>query len=344
MLVQFNHFVGVDVSKAKLNFAVCNSSRVIIAEFEIENTLAAIGALVGKISKIKGLSLNETAFCLEHTGLYCTPFLQFSVSKDLQTWMENPINIQKGSGHARGKSDPIDARMIAQYACRFIDKFQKWEFPSEKLQELHALFNQRVLFLKCIKQLTATPKEAKEMGNKVVAATARNARKPIIEMRKAIEAIDQAINAILISMPSVVKNMELLQSIKGIGKETALMFIILTRNFTAFPGPKQFACYCGIAPFPKSSGSGKNGKERISKMGNKVAKALLTTAAWSASMHDKELRNYHARRVAKDTPKMTSINIIRNKLVGRAFAIIKRQEPFQEEWNPALQNRTTQAS
>jgi len=59
-------------------------------------------------------------------------------------------------------------------------------------------------------------------------------------------------------------------------------------------------------------------------------KALLNVAAWSAIQHDKELKEYFSKRIQKGKSKMSTVNIIRNKIVHRVFAVVKRGTPFVE--------------
>ena len=57
-------------------------------------------------------------------------------------------------------------------------------------------------------------------------------------------------------------------------------------------------------------------------------KALLNVAAWSAVQHDSELKEYYNKRVEKGKSKMSTINIVRNKIVHRVFAVVKRGTPY----------------
>jgi len=51
-------------------------------------------------------------------------------------------------------------------------------------------------------------------------------------------------------------------------------------------------------------------------------------AAMSAVNYDSEMREYYIRRQKDGKSKMAIINIIRNKIVSRAFAVVKRGTPF----------------
>jgi len=40
------------------------------------------------------------------------------------------------------------------------------------------------------------------------------------------------------------------------------------------------------------------------------------------------MKNYYTQRVDKGKNKMSTINVIRNKLLSRIFSVIKRQTPY----------------
>ncbi|MDR1120095.1 MAG: IS110 family transposase, partial [Dysgonamonadaceae bacterium] len=108
----------------------------------------------------------------------------------------------------------------------------------------------------------------------------------------------------------------------------ATYLIVYTHNFTRFANWRKFACYCGIAPFEYQSGTSVRGRTQVSSIANKRVKKMLHLAAICAIHFDTELREYYLRRQAEGKTKMAVINIVRNKLVSRAFAVVKRWTPF----------------
>lgn len=57
-------------------------------------------------------------------------------------------------------------------------------------------------------------------------------------------------------------------------------------------------------------------------------KRQLHLCALAAMTHDPQLRDYYRRKVEEGKSKMLVINNVRNKLVHRLCAVIKRQEPY----------------
>ena len=154
-----------------------------------------------------------------------------------------------------------------------------------------------------------------------------------------IKNFDKQIEKLMLEIETIVEeqvllrqNLQLLQSIKGVGKIVALVTIIKTHNFARFANARKFACFCGTAPFPHDSGSSIRKKTRVSHLADKQMKSLLDLSAKSAIQYDKELREYYLRRTSNGRSKMSTINIVRNKILYRMFAVIKRQTPFVENW------------
>src|SRR5690606_4761512 len=132
--------------------------------------------------------------------------------------------------------------------------------------------------------------------------------------------IDSQIEEVVASQQQIKDNYELLQTIKGIGKVVALAAIIKTGNFKRFTDARKFACYCGIAPFEHRSGTSIRGRTRVSHLADKGMKTLLDLAAKTAIQYDNELKKFYLNKTAAGKAKMSTINIIRNKLVYRMFA------------------------
>jgi transposase len=158
----------------------------------------------------------------------------------------------------------------------------------------------------------------------------------IKNLQKEIEKIDQEMKITIEQDPALSQNYQLLQTIKGVGKIVATATLIKTRNFTRFTNTRKFACFCGIAPFENTSGTSIKGRTRVSHMADKQMKGLLHLSAQAAVRYDKELKDFYLRRTANGKSKMSTLNIIRNKIVYRMFAVVKRQTPFSDNYLQAV--------
>ena len=91
---------------------------------------------------------------------------------------------------------------------------------------------------------------------------------------------------------------------------------------------KKFACYAGIAPFEYASGTSVKGRTRVHPCANKQLKSLLNMAAMNAIKINGEYKQYYKRRQQEGKNNMSTLNIIRNKILARIFAVVKRQTPY----------------
>jgi transposase len=108
--------------------------------------------------------------------------------------------------------------------------------------------------------------------------------------------------------------------------------LVYTKSFDKFDNAKQLACYCGVVPFKKESGTSVRYKATVSPFANKKLKKLLHLCALSAIKNDKELHMYFERKVMEGKNKMSVINAVRNKLVHRVYAVLRDERMFEENY------------
>ena len=142
-----------------------------------------------------------------------------------------------------------------------------------------------------------------------------------------VDKIEVEIETVIKSDDSMKRNFELILTVRAIGRIIGFYLIAYTENFTSFIDARSFACFSGIAPFASSSGT-VIGKSRVHPYANKQLKSLLSMAALSAIQFKGEYSEYYKKRVEAGKNKMSTLNIIRNKIVFRVFAVVKRGSPY----------------
>ena len=134
----------------------------------------------------------------------------------------------------------------------------------------------------------------------------------------------------LIAADEQLKNAyQLVSSVPGVGPQITCYLLVYTRCFTSFDNARQLACYAGVAPFEYSSGSSIRGRTKVSHLANKKLKSLLTMCALNTIKKENEFKIYYDRRKAEGKSHMSTLNIIRNKIVSRIFAAVRRGTPYQ---------------
>ena len=95
-------------------------------------------------------------------------------------------------------------------------------------------------------------------------------------------------------------------------------------------------CHAGVAPFEYRSGTSVRGRTRVSQHARKRLKSLFHLAAMSAIRIKGELQDYYQRKVAEGKNKMLVLNAVRNKLIHRVCAVVRRGQKYDKIHTPAL--------
>jgi len=317
--------IGIDMSKLTFDARI-HSSQI---ESEFQNDKKGYKKLVDWAYKNSDLPKENIIFVFEHTGLYSHGLSVYLASKDIAFLIVPGLEIKQSMGMTRGKSDKADAKKIAKYAYRMRDEITPTKLSCKEEQSLKRLLSLRQRLVKQRAGFKASLKEQKRVlvrkDNKTLLSTQK---KMISYLKKQIEEIENEMMDVLRSNQSMLNNYKLITSINGVGSQTALFMIAYTANFTKFKNHRKFASYSGIAPFQNQSGTSIRGKTKVSNLANKKIKSLLDLCAKTSIQHNPEMRIYYEKRVAQGKNKMSTINIIRNKLVSRMFAVVNRNEPY----------------
>ena len=330
------YYLGIDVSKKKLDSALTIDGKNYHQD-EIENTANAIGVFFRDMKKRFGMKSSQMIVCMEHTGIYCLPLLDFLTKNKIKTCLESALQIKKSQGITRGKSDRIDALRIAQYAYKNREELHYWEPQRSVVQQLKALLVTRDRLVKIRTQLEVPIRECEEfIIESIRKEIMKNCRRTLKALDLDIFETEKAINELIRTDPQLAEQVKHATSVTGIGTITATNMIIATGEFTRISEAKKFACYTGVAPFPHKSGTTIRGKTRVSKLANMNLKKLLHLAAMSAILHNEELRTFYKRKVNQGKNKMSVINAVRNKLITRVFVCIKEKRMYQKIYQHAL--------
>ena len=132
--MEFNYFIGIDVSKNELDFAV-QKGNVLLFHKEIGNEVQSIKALGKELEKLPDFGWNKAVFCLEHTGIYNNHLLGCLYKKKAHVCLEAATHIKNSLGNLRGKNDKVDSMRIAQYAYKNRDELRLWAPKREIIQQ-----------------------------------------------------------------------------------------------------------------------------------------------------------------------------------------------------------------
>ena len=323
----FQFFIGIDISKRFFDVAILIDDRT--TSYVFENTKKGTNAFI-RLLRNQKIPLPDTLICMEHTGIYGKLIITKLVAKQANFCVEMPIQITKSMGLLRGKNDKVDAKRIAGYAAKNHKQLELYKPIPEILEQVKIFLKIRRKLVNTRADLNKYPNELELFSPELGKLAKKNLKKINKNLCDEINRIESEIKKLILSDDKLNRTVGLVTSVTGIGQITALHFTVFTNFFTRYDNPKQLACYSGVVPFEYTSGSSIHRKSRIHPMANRTLKKHLHMAALAAINHDPDIKIYFERKVEEGKNKMLIVNNVRNKLVHRICAVIKRQKPYQK--------------
>ena len=323
---QFINAIGIDVSKKTLD-AYDQLHQI---GTQRPNSSGGFKDLLRWIKKSNAGDPSDVLICFEHTGMYSLPLAIYLTEQKHPFAMVPGLQIKRSLGIRRGKNDRADAIAIARYAYQRREEIKIYQLPSSKILEVKSLLSLRQKMDVQRGGYQATKSEMKTFLKVVkMSSTLFDVQDKLIkELRNQIVKVEKQIKEIINEDEHLKKTFDLATSVKGVGLILGSTMLVYTNCFTAFTDWRGFACYCGIAPFGYRSGTSIRGKTKVSRLANKKIKTLLSNAACTSIQFNPEIKLYYERRLAEGKDKMSTQNIIRNKIVARVFAAVQRGTPY----------------
>jgi transposase len=323
--MEYQEYVGIDISKNEIEVYLHLSS----AGHTFPNNPEGFAALIDFVENRK--SKNSALFCFEDTGLYSYPITLYLSQEGLAFVIVSGLEMKRSLGISRGKTDKVDARRIALYAYRRREELKPVVMADPEFQDLKRLLSLRDRLVKQRAGFDATLNEYAQFINREKNELLFSTQEALVkELIVQIKRIEDELNRLIRSKTLLKKQHDLLTSIKGIGTQTALYLIVITEGFSKFKSTRECASYCGIAPFPYSSGTSVHGKTKVSPLANRKMKSMLYLCAISAIQWNTDMKLYYQRKVSEGKAKKSVLNAVSNKLLARAFSVINRGTCYVE--------------
>lgn len=324
----YNVVIGLDISKSTLDATIVRFGTS--EDFHDSFLNKALGFkqlkkwYEGKLSQG-----DQVLICMEHTGHYAQKLLKYLQQYDCSLAQINPLKIKRSMGMRREKSDKADSKVIALYGLRFQDEISLEGVADSEYLELQLLLAHRKRIQEKMLSFQRQEKYLKHcLSESCAKIIIRDLTKYKKYFGKELRQTDARLDEFIKSHPTLKCSYDLLQSIPGIGRIISLYSILYTKNFKGIKSARKFSCYSGVAPFKNESGSSVRKGTRVSFYANRKMKGLLTFGAMNAVKADPYLRAYYQKKVEEKGSKMLVLNAVRNKLIHRMYAVVKRGTPY----------------
>lgn len=322
------HFAGIDVSKDTLDACLLGPDGRTRGK-EFPNSPAGFAALAAWADRhAAGAAVH---FCLEATGPYSEGAATHLHAAGRLVSVANPARVKahaKACGQAN-KTDPADARSIATF-CRD-RRPRRWAPPSPEVRQLQALVRRR----EELRVMAAAEKNRLDSPALTPAARRSIARVVKLLSREA-DRVQAEAEAVIDADPRLAADAELLESVRGVGRQTAATVLAELPPVEQLPSAESAAAYCGLAPAEFQSGKSVRKHTRLSKAGNARLRKALYLPTLSAIRSNPLLKAFYERLLEAGKPRMQAVGACMRKLVMICYGVLKNRQPFDPAWSSRI--------
>lgn len=322
------HFAGIDVSKGTLDACLLAPDGRARGE-HFANDPRGHAALVAWADRhAPGGAIH---FCLEATGPYSEALAAHLHAAGRLVSVSNPARVKahsKACGQAN-KTDPADAKAIATFARDRRPRL--WAPPSPEVGQLQALVRRHANLVEL-----AAREKGRLASPALTPAERRSVTRTARFLEREADKVRAEADALVAATPTLAADRALLESIPGVGRQTATTVLAELPAIDRLPSAESAAAYCGLAPSEFRSGTSVRKRTRLSKAGNPRLRKALFLPTQTAVRFNPLLRRFFERLVAAGKPKMQAIGACMRKLVMLCYGVLKNRAPFDPTWSSRI--------
>jgi transposase len=311
MAIDEHPFIGIDVSKARLDVGVGADGEF----WQAANDEGGIGQTLRRLS-----ALQPALVIVESTGGLEWPLVSELAARQIPVALVNPGRVREfaKSLGLLAKTDKLDAHLLARFGEAA--KLSPTLLPDEAVQKLSALMGRRRQLLEML-----------VMEKNHLLSTRLNLRQAVQEhiawLQQAIGQLTEQIQKELQDTPGFRDKDRILRTAKGVGPITSLILLSDLPELGQLDR-KKIAALVGVAPFNDDSGRHR-GVRRI-KGGRTSVRHVLYMAAIVAARYNPVIRTFYQRLLASGKRKKVALVACMHKLLTILNAMIRDMTPWKE--------------
>jgi transposase len=269
------------------------------------------------------LTAKPELIVMEATGGYELPLAEEFCSAGLRAAIVNPRRIRdfaKAAGQT-AKTDRIDARIIARFAA----------VMEPPVRNAHDEISLKIRALVVRKRQIADMRTAEK--NRMEHIRDEFIEQSILTVISAFETqirqIEARIRDLIASVPELKQKTELIQSVPGIGENTAAALVSGLPEIGTMNG-RKIAALTGTAPVNRDSGQSRG--KRMTGGGRCEIRKLLYMPTLAAIRHNPVIRSYYLRLVDRGKNKMVAVVACMRKILVILNSMVAKNEAWNTDY------------
>jgi transposase len=303
-------YVGIDVSKGRLDVAVLGEER----GWQVDNTQEGIAKLVQEMQAVC-----PELIVVEATGGYQRRVVEALFQAGLSVAVVNPARVRQFA-RACGllaKTDKLDAQVLAVFGQRVQPR--RYEGKSEAEKQLSALLVRR-------KQVEEMLK-AEQNRLRTVSPSLRGSLERIIAiLKEEKKRLDEQIRELMKEQKAWQEQREILTSAPGVGPVTTATLLAELPELGKMDR-KKIAALVGVAPMNYDSGR-KRGY-RKTKGGRTGVRSVLYMSTLVATRYNPLIQAQYQHLLKRGKLKKVALTACMRKFLTILNAMVRDQQPFR---------------
>lgn len=270
---------------------------------------------------------SEVRVTLEATGVYSLDLALFlAAGEGIELAVVNPKLIRRfaQSLDERSKDDPLDARVLLEYAVRM--PFRRWQPPTPQQLALREI-TRHMLVLTASRTATRNRLHAARSTRSTPLCVRHELERSLRQMASALLRLQRQARLLVAQDARLESQFQLLLSVPGIAELSALQ-LLAEIGLLGNRKVRQWAKHAGLDVCHYDSGTSVRRQPHISKCGNRFLRRALFMPALVASRFDPALRAFYRRLLARGKSKRQALTAVMRKLLHAIFGMFHHQQPY----------------
>jgi transposase len=331
--ISYHLLVGIDVAAKSFTASWTTDRRAYARSVKFDYSASGISQLLASL-QATGVLPAETLIVLEATGSYWITLAVSLHSAGFAISVVNPAQVHSWAQSLarRSKTDPLDARMLAQFAAERVPA--RWMPPPSVYHELRQRLSARDA-LRELRQQARNQRHALAQWPITVASVMTQLDQVIADLDERISSLEQEIEQVL-GQGEWASSAALLQSISGIGMLTAAWLLVLTVNFSRCTSAAALSNYAGLTPLSRESGTSVRGRAQLGHAGSVRLRTVMYLATLSAARHNPIIKTFYNRLRASGKPMKVARCAAARKLLELAYAVVTNRRVFDPAYHSGV--------